>query len=322
MVGEKGAAEAGLLSVIIPNWNGMRYLPACLTALAAQDYAPLEIIVVDNASDDGSVEYLRAEHLDVRLLELPQNRGFTGACNEGLRVARGEYLALLNNDTEAAPAWAAAAISALRGRPEVGSVASKLLLYERRDVIHTAGDYFTRDGCAGNRGVWERDAGQYEREEFVFSACGGAAVYRRALLEDIGLLDDDFFFSGEDVDLGWRAQLRGWRCLYVPGAVVYHHLSASGGGVTASYYDGRNSIAILVKNLPGALWRRYGARIVWRQARRAGLALREWRGAEARAQLRGMGAGLLLAPRMFRKRRAVQSTRRVRIEELERALTP
>ena len=104
MIGESGVAEAGLLSVIIPNWNGMRYLPTCLAALAAQDYAPLEIIVVDNASDDGSVEYLRAEHPDVRLLALPQNRGFTGACNEGLRAARGEFLALLNNDTEAAPA--------------------------------------------------------------------------------------------------------------------------------------------------------------------------------------------------------------------------
>ena len=197
-----------------------------------------------------------------------------------------------------------------------------MLLHDRRDVIHTAGDYFTRDGCAGNRGVWERDDGQYENEEFVFSACGGAAIYRRAMLEDIGLLDDDFFFSGEDVDLGWRAQLRGWRCLYVPQAVVYHHLSASGGGVTASYFDGRNSIAILVKNLPGAFWRRYGARIVWRQGRRALAALWHWRGPEARAQLRGMAAGLLLTPRMFRKRRAIQARRRIRLDELERALTP
>lgn len=322
MFGDSSQAGADLLSIIIPNWNGMRYLAACLTALSVQDYTPLEIIVVDNASVDGSVEYLRAEHPEVRLLQLSQNRGFTGACNAGLQAARGAYLALLNNDTEVAPNWARVAVTALQARPEVGSVASKLLLYEQRDVIHTAGDYFTRDGCAGNRGVWERDAGQYERQEYVFSACGGAAVYRRTMLEDIGLLDDDFFFSGEDVDLGWRAQLRGWRCLYVPGAVVYHHLSASGGGVTASFYDGRNSIAILVKNLPAALWWRYGLRIVWRQARRAGAALQEWRGAEARAQLRGMGAGLLLAPKMLRKRRDIQAARRVRIEDLERALTP
>ena len=319
---DHGVVQSGLLSIIIPNWNGLRYLPTCLAALERQVYEPLEIIIVDNASDDGSREYVRAEHPTVKVLELTQNRGFTGACNAGLQAARGEFLALLNNDTEVTPNWAKLAVDALQSRPELGSVASKLLLFDRRDVIHTAGDYFTRDGCSGNRGVWEQDSGQYEREEYVFSACGGAAVYRRAMLEEIGYLDDDFFFSGEDVDLGWRAQLQGWRCLYVPGAVVFHHLSASGGGVTASYFDGRNSIAILVKNLPAALWWRYGPRIIWRQAQRAGAALRSWRGAEARAQLRGMMAGLLLAPKMLRKRRSVQATRRVDIEELERVLTP
>lgn len=312
----------GLLSIIIPNWNGMRYLPACLASLQQQEHTQLEILVVDNASEDGSSEYVRAEHPQVKLLELAQNCGFTGACNVGLRAARGEFLALLNNDTEVDSHWASAAVAALKSHPEVGSVASKMLLYDQRDVIHTAGDYFTRDGCAGNRGVWERDRGQFERKEMVFSACGGAAVYRRSMLCDIGLLDDDFFFSGEDVDLGWRAQLRGWRCLYVPEAVVYHHLSASGGGVTASYYDGRNSIAVLVKNIPAALWRRYGTRIIWRQIRRAGAALQSWQGAEARAQLRGMGAGLWLAVKMLRKRRAVQASRRVSIEELEQLLTP
>ncbi|MCY4010093.1 MAG: glycosyltransferase family 2 protein [Anaerolineaceae bacterium] len=318
----EGDAEEGLLSIIIPNWNGLRYLPVCLASLQRQDHAPLEIFVVDNASQDGSCDYLRSEHPRVKLLELAQNRGFTGACNEGLRAARGEFLALLNNDTEVDERWAGAVVAAMKRHPEVGSIASKMLLYDRRDVIHTAGDYFTRDGCAGNRGVWERDQGQYEREEWVFSACGGAAVYRRSMLCDIGLLDDDFFFSGEDVDLGWRAQLRGWRCLYVPQAVVYHHLSASGGGVTASYYDGRNSIAVLIKNLPAALWWRYGAKIIWRQCRRAGAALRSWRGAEARAQLRGMMAGLLWLPKMLRKRREVQASRRVGIEELEQLLTP
>ncbi len=317
-----GEAELGLLSVVIANWNGRAYLPACLKALAAQEYQPLEIILVDNASSDESVAYLREHHPQVHLLELPVNRGFTGASNAGLRAARGEFLALLNNDTEVTPGWAKAAIDAFRRWPALGSVASKILLFERRNVLHTAGDYFTRDGRAGNRGVWECDEGQYEREEFVFSACGGAAIYRREMLADVGLLDDDFFFSGEDVDLGWRAQLRGWPCLYVPQAVVYHHLSASGGGVTASYYDGRNRIAIVVKNLPGAFWRRYGPRILWRQFCWAIAAIRAWRGAEARAQLRGMWAGLRLLPNMWRKRRAVQATRSVPLVELERLLVP
>ena len=258
-----------LLSVVIPNWNGARFLPTCLDALAAQTYPNIEVIVADNASSDGSQALLRARYPGVRLVELPANRGFTGACNAGIQAARGAFIALLNNDTEADPGWAAAVVDAFARHPEAGSVASKMLLFDRRDHIHTTGAYFTVDGRAGNRGVWERDEGQYDREEHVFSACGGAAVYRRAMLDQIGLLDDAFFFSGEDVDLGWRAQLAGWRCLYTPAAVVYHHLAATGGGVTASYYDGRNLIYILVKDYPAALWRKYGLLVLRAQARLA-----------------------------------------------------
>src|SRR5690606_3255886 len=236
-----------LFSVIIPNWNGKHFLPTCLDALKAQTYPRVEVIVVDNASTDGSQALLKTDYPWVKLVELPANRGFTGACNAGIRAATGDYIALLNNDTEVAPDWVAAVADTFERYPDAGSVASKMLLFDRRDTFHTAGDYFTLDGRAGNRGVWQTDEGQYDREEYVFSACGGSAVYRRAMLDDIGLLDDDFFFSGEDVDLGWRAQLAGWRCLYTPRAIVYHHLSATGGGVTASYYDGRNLIYILAK---------------------------------------------------------------------------
>jgi len=311
-----------LLSVVIPNWNGARFLPTCLDALAAQTYPNIEVIVADNASSDGSQALLRARYPGVRLVELPANRGFTGACNAGIQAARGAFIALLNNDTEADPGWAAAVVDAFARHPEAGSVASKMLLFDRRDHIHTTGDYFTVDGRAGNRGVWERDEGQYDREEHVFSACGGAAVYRRAMLDQIGLLDDAFFFSGEDVDLGWRAQLAGWRCLYTPAAVVYHHLAATGGGVTASYYDGRNLIYILVKDYPAALWRKYGLLVLRAQARLAWDALRAWRGAAARARLRGMLVGLLGAPRMLRARRQVQRMRAVPIAYLEAILWP
>ena len=206
--------------------------------------------------------------------------------------------------------------------PDVGSVASKMLLFERRDHIHTTGDVFTVDGRAGNRGVWQRDVGQYAHEEYVFSACGGSAAYRRAMLDAIGVLDDDFFFSGEDVDLGWRAQLAGWRCLYTPHAIVYHHLSASGGGVTASYHDGRNLIYLLVKNVPSALWRKYGWQIGMTQARLAWEAIRAWRGKAARARLRGMIAGVRGIPRMIRKRRAIQAARRVSDAYIESILSP
>lgn len=311
-----------LVSVVIPNWNGAHFLPGCLDSLRRQDYAPLEILVADNASSDGSRDLLAAQYTDVRLVALPENRGFTGACNAGMTAARGEIVVLLNNDTEADPGWVSAIVDTFARHPEAGLVASKMLLFDRRDHFHTAGDLFRVDGRLFNRGVWERDEGQYDQEEYVFSACGGSAAYRRAMLDEIGLLDDDFFFSCEDMDLAWRAQLAGYRCVYQPAAVVYHRLAATGGGVTASYHDGRNMIWLLVKNYPGALWRKHGLKVLRAQLGLAWEALRAWRGAAARARLRGMVAGLIGIPRMMRKRRGIQRARRVSLAYLESILTP
>ncbi len=310
----------GLLSIVIPNWNGLRFLDTCFNALALQTYAAIEVILVDNASSDGSQAHIAAHFPWVTLIALDRNRGFTGACNAGMIAARGEYISLLNNDTEVDPEWAAAVVAAFGRDPHVGSVASKMLLFDQRDHIHTAGDLFTRDGRAINRGVWELDSGQYDHEAYVFSACGGSSVYRRTLLDAIGLLDDDFFFSLEDVDIGWRAQLAGWRCLYTPDAVVYHHLSATGGGVTASYYVGRNTLYLLVKDYP--LWHTYSGRIIQTQMRIAWEALRAWRGAAARARLRGMAAGLIGIPAMLRKRRRIMAQRHVSDADIDALLTP
>ena len=312
----------GLLSVVIPNWNGLRFLATCLDALARQTYTSVEVIIADNASADGSQAFIREHYPTVRLIELPSNLGFTGACNAGMLAARGEYIALLNNDTEVDDRWAEQVIAAFGDDARVGSVASKMRLFDKRDHIHTAGDLFTTHGRAVNRGVWERDEGQYDRVEEVFSACGGSSAYRRAMLAEIGLLDDDFFFSGEDVDLGWRAQLRGWRCLYTPYAIVYHHLSATGGGVTASYYDGRNLLLILIKDLPMAVWRHYGLSILGAQAQLAYQALRAWRGEAARARLRGMFGALTLLPKMLAKRHSIQHSRTVSDQDILAKLTP
>ncbi len=311
-----------LFSVVIPNWNGAKFLPTCLDALKRQTYPSIEIIVADNASQDGSQALIKRDYAQVQLVELPENRGFTGACNAGIRAAKGEIVALLNNDTEVDEGWAAAVVDVFQRHTEIGIVASKMLLFDRRDTIHTAGDYFTLDGRAGNRGVWQKDDGQFDQELYVFSACGGSSAYRRALLDDIGLLDDDFFFSLEDMDLAWRAQLGGWRCLYTPHAIVYHHLSATGGGVTASYYDGRNLIFTLAKNYPSALWRKYWRQVLKAQFHLAWEALRAWRGEAARARLRGMAAGMWMLPRVWRKRGDIQASRKVAIEYLETILLP
>ncbi len=311
-----------LVSIVIVNWNGAHHLPVCLNALRRQTYRAFEIILVDNASRDNSLALIATHYPEVKVVALRENRGFTGGNNAGLRAARGEIVALLNNDTEADEHWLAEVVAAFERHPEVGSVASKMKLFDQRDTFHTAGDFYRVDGLPGNRGVWEIDRGQYDREEYVFSACGGSAAYRRSMLDQIGLLDEDFFFSCEDIDLAWRAQLAGWRCVYAPRAVVYHKLKATGGGTTASYYDGRNFIWVIAKNYPASLWKINRGLIIRRQWTLFVEALRAWRGAAARARLRGMLAGLIGLPRMRRKRRAVQALRRVDDAYLRTILSP
>jgi GT2 family glycosyltransferase len=309
-----------LFSVIIPNWNGAPHLPTCLDALRAQTLRDFEIMVVDNASTDESLALLSRAYPEVRQLPLDRNYGFAAACNAGLRAGHGDFMALLNNDTEAAPDWLAEVRAAFERHPQAGLIASRMLLFDRRQVFHTAGDIFKTDGTPGNRGVWQTDRGQFA-EGPVFSANGGSAAYRRPMLEQIGLLDEDFFFSCEDVDLAWRAQLAGWPAVYAPRAVVYHKLSATGGGPTASFYDGRNFIYLLVKDVPDFVWRKHWPKMLRAQLKITWAALRAWRGAAARARLRGQLAGLLGIPRLWAKRRAVQAMRRVPAAYIESLLT-
>ena len=314
--------RASSVSVVIPNWNGAHHLPTCLDSLRRQTATDIQVIVVDNGSTDGSLELLQRRYPEVEVLPLEKNEGFARACNAGMQAASGAFVILLNNDTEVDPRWVQEVLAAFDRHPEAGMVASKMLLFDRRDTFHTAGDFYRVDGGPGNRGVWQRDEGQYDDEEYVFGACGGSAAYRRAMLERVGLLDEAFYYSCEDVDLAWRAQLAGWRCIYAPRAVVYHKLSATGGGSTASFYDGRNTIYLLIKDYPGDLWKRHWRAVLRRQLLVAWEALRSWRGEAARARLRGQVVGLFLGPpRMVPKRRAVQRGRVVDRAYLERILT-
>jgi GT2 family glycosyltransferase len=311
------------ISVVIPNWNGREHLEACLGALLRQTFTSREVILVDNGSTDDSVTYTRQEFPEVAVIELHKNRGFTGACNAGYAASRGEFVCLLNNDTEADERWLEALVDAFERHPEAGAVATKMLLFDRRDHFHSAGDFYRVNGLPGNRGVWEQDHGQYDREEPVFSACGGAAAYRRAMIDEIGFLDNAFFFSCEDIDLAWRAHLAGWEVIYTPAAVVYHKLKASGGsGVTGSYHDGRNFLFVIWKNYPGELLRRHAGEILKAQLGISREALRAWRGAAARARLRGQLAGLGGAFRMLPARRRIQAARRIDLRAIEARLTP
>jgi GT2 family glycosyltransferase len=309
-----------LASIVIPNWNGIHHLPDCLDALRAQTYSQTEVILVDNGSTDGSQALVTEHYPEVHLLELERNLGLTGGNNIGFDAARGEILVSLNNDTEAHPRFIEALVTALIEHPEAGMAAAKMLLFDRRDHIHSAGDGYGQDGIPFNRGVWQRDEGQFDEPGWIFGGCGGAVAYRRAMLDDVGMFDESFFMYCEDVDLNWRAQLAGWRCWYAPQAVVFHKLSATGGGPIASYYTGRNTLWVIAKNYPGALLRKYWPRIVRAQWAVTCDALRAWRGEAARARLRGQLAGFFGLPSKLGQRRDIQSARCIPDEYIESLL--
>ncbi len=297
--------------MIVPNWNGAAYLPTCLDALQRQTQADFEVVVVDNGSRDGSLDLLRRDYPEATVIALPRNLGYAGGCNVGLRQAAGETLCILNNDTEVDPTWLAELLAALDRHPDAGMATPKVKLFDERARLHTVGDFVRVDGTFDSRGVWQLDEGQFEQEGYVFGAAGVAPAFRRAMLDDIGLFDADFHSYCEDVDLSWRAQLAGYKCVYAPGAVLYHRVSATGGGVMASFYVARNTIWTLVKNLPAGLWKKYRSLIVAAQWRRFVEAARMWRGAAARATMRGQIAGALGWARFLPKRRVIQAGRRV-----------
>jgi GT2 family glycosyltransferase len=315
-----------LISVVIPNWNGAEHLPTCLDSLRRQTYPHVEIIVVDNDSHDDSVALLERDYPEVKAIPLKENRGYAGGVNTGFREAEGEVLVVLNNDTETDPHWLAKLWAGLNRHPEAGSATSKILLFDEREVFNSAGDLYGVDGVPINRGVWEVDGGQYDEEDKVFSPCGGACAIRRSMLEELASrgqdqpFDEDFFAYCEDVDLGWRAQLAGYECLYVPTAIIYHRLSATGGGKIASYYTGRNFIYVLAKNYPTSLLKKHWRKIVAAQLRISWEALEAWRGEAARARLRGQLAGLWNLPAMLSKRRVIQESRTASDEYLESIL--
>lgn len=309
------------MSVVIPNWDGATHLPTCLDSLRRQTCPSFEVIVVDNGSVDGSLDLLARDYPEVHTIPLKRNLGFAGGVNAGIRLARGDIIALLNNDTETDAFWLEEMELAMKRHPKAGSIACKILLFDRRDTLHAAGDFYRVDGIPGNRGVWQQDSKEYNVEEAVFSPCAAAAGYRREMLADVGLFDEDLFAFCEDVDLGWRGQAAGWQCIYAPRSVVYHKVSATGGGAVASYHTGRNCISVIAKNYPGELLRWYGRQICLAQWKIARDAIKSWRGEAARARLRGQIAGVLGLPRALAKRRVIQQRRRVSIQYLDSVLT-
>jgi len=246
--------ENGLIHLIIINWNGVHLLKGCLDGVLSQTYENRIVTVVDNGSGDGSAQYIKTNYPEVNLIELPMNIGFTVANNIAASNVRADYVALLNNDAVPDQDWLTNLHAALMAQESAGFAASKMLFYDRPETIDRAGDAFTKAGAASMRGRG-RPSSEYGVPEWIFGACGGASMYRMEMIEEVGFFDDDFFLVYEDVDLSFRAQLQGYRCIYVPDAIVYHKGSQSirTDSPVSVYYGHRNLEWAYIKNMPASL---------------------------------------------------------------------
>jgi hypothetical protein len=297
------------VTVIVPNLNGRDMLELILRSLDSQTFHDFEIVVVDNGSDDDSLEYLRRERPDVGVVALDRNYGFSVAANRGIERARGELVALVNNDMELDARFLEELVAALDAHPSAASAAAKMLGFHDRTLIDGAGDVMSWSGAALRRGHGERDRDLYDAPISIFGACGGAVMYRRDALETVGLLDEDLFGYLEDVDWSFRAQLRGYSCRYVPGARAYHV-----GGVTygrmgdfALFLIHRNQVTVVLKNFPLPRLLRHLPVLVLRQLLSLARAARQ---GQARTVLRAWASATRQLPRTVAKRRAIQRNRR------------
>ena len=308
MPGDSKSIVKPTISVVIPNWNGLIHLEGCLSALRAQTYTDFEIILVDNGSQDESLSFVRQRFPEVHIVALAENRGFAGAVNAGIAVARGEFIALLNNDTMADPNWLRAIHCATTERAEYGMWASRVVLFDRPELLDSAGDGMTVAGAPFKRGHLSASRA-FEQDQEVFGPSGAAAVYRRAVIEDAGGLDEDFFLIHEDVDLALRARLGGHRCWYVAGAIVRHKVNASIGRMSREYvfYGQRNLEYVFWKNFPASLLLRLlPAHCFFTLFALCHYALK----GHGLTFLRAKGAALAGLPSVWRKRRSVQTKRR------------
>ncbi len=311
--------EKNKVSIIVVNWNGERLLNDCLGSLCCQTYLYFETILVDNASSDSSVHFVRENYPGIKLVELGENKGFTGGNWAGLKVAQGEFIALLNNDARADKHWIRSLLQPMLDDARIGICASKLLL-EKGDRFNSAGIGLTTAGVGFDRGYGE-EASAYGNLEQVFGVCAAAAIYRRAMLDEIGFLDDDFFLYNEDVDLSFRAQLAGWKCLYVPSAIVYHKMNATSRRLSDLhvYHHTRNLEFVWIKNMPTGLMLRFAHhKLIQEFGAFCYLCLRHGKWTPF---FRAKKDALMMLPKMLKKRREIQKTKTVSNNYIKGMLT-
>ncbi|HVO64449.1 MAG TPA: glycosyltransferase family 2 protein [Terriglobales bacterium] len=324
----KSGTPAALVSVLVTTYNSSLYLQRCLDSIKAQSYTPLEIVIVDNASRDGTREILDHQNLTAKVMYNDQNTGFAAAQNQAMRAAAGQWLLSLNPDVVLSPNFVEEMVAMGELDRCVGTVCGKLLRWhpgaeqEFSQTIDSTGIYFTRSLRHLDRGAEETDHGQYDRVEYVFGATGAAALYRRKMVEDVSVegefFDEQFFAYREDADLAWRAQLLGWKCLYTPKAVAWHVRRVtperrSQLPTEINWHSIKNRFLMRAKNISWPLYVRFLLPITFRDAQVIGYCL---------LVNRKLASGLLSTwtsrHELLRKRRFIQSRRVVRDEELSR----
>jgi GT2 family glycosyltransferase len=311
-----------LVTVGIVTWNSESDVPGCVATVREQTHRPLDVLVVDNGSSDRTVARLRAVLAPGELVVLERNTGFSGGHNLAIRRTSGEYYLALNPDVRLQPDYVSRIVTRLAAEPQAGSATGRLWLADEPRTIDTTGVYLVPAQRHLDRGQGERDAGQYERVEWVFGASGAAAFYRRAMLDDVAVdgevFDEDFFAYREDVDLAWRAQWRGWKCLYVPEATGWHRRRVvpdrrAGLPAAVNRMSVRNRFLLRIKNQAAAQAFKHAIPTLVRDAQVIGYCLlREWPSVGAFAEV------ARLWPRMWRKRRSIMARRRVPVSEIDR----
>jgi GT2 family glycosyltransferase len=308
------------VTIIIVNWNGERFLERCLSALLAQTVVPHEIILVDNASSDTSLDVVR-RFPSVRLLTQNENLGFARANNLAIKAATAgsEWIVLLNPDAFVEPGWLEALLSAARNYPTFDVFGSKLMDAANPAVLDGAGDTYHMSGLVWRVGQGLPVSSVSDQVRPIFSPCAAAALYRKDVLLEAGGFDEDFFCYVEDVDLGFRLRMLGHRCLYVPGSVAHHVGSAvTGKRSNFSVYHGhRNLVWTFIKNMPGVLfWALLPLHLVLNIATVIYFAMR----GQGKVILRAKWDAIKGIPKMWRKRQLIQSTRIATVSEIWRLM--
>jgi GT2 family glycosyltransferase len=325
--------SSSLISVIVVNFNGERYLGDCLESLSVQTFRDFEVIVVDNGSTDGSLDFIRKDFPWVKLIPLDKNTGFAMGNNTGFEASASKYIATLNNDTVVDKGWLKALYEVAETDRTIGMVASKILLGRNGREIDSVGVLIYPDGMSRQRGRGEIDEGQFDRTEEVLFPSACAALYRREMLNKIGFFDEDFFSYCEDTDLGLRARLAGWKAVLASKAIVRHLYSQTAGKYSGlkAYHVERNHLWVLMKDLPVAYIIFSPISTIWRYIIQI-YSLLSGKGSVARfaegnkklqlvkVVIKAYWGALVKLPEMLKKRKEIWNLRRLSTKEYRELL--